>query len=707
MAIYSLNLGFLSRSAGRSAVGFSAYISGTRQKDERTGVVYDYRCKNDVVVSRILAPEHAPAWAKDPSTLWNEVERFEDHVASIRFRGDSKNPEKHQKSLNAKERFLNATQLAQTIMGAIPMEFSLQEAEACVEAFLTERFVSRGLVMQFAIHWEKGNPHFHGAITRRPLVRGPLIGETFSQRKDREIVSKPEHNLTRKMWEVVVNKHLELGGHDVRIDARSHADRGSPLLPTHHEGWYAQRLAERGQVSRIVADNEGIRQKNIEILCENPAALIQEVAFKRTTFTRKHLEEEIIRRVGGDETLFALLKAKVEGIEIPSLKVLEGPVETQENGATHVQSLASRFTDQLVENQEITHTVGENLNRELLFTSVSYQKQEEKLLGFADTLHHKQTKPVTEEAIRNAIKTCEQEAHISFSPLQQAAVFHLCSGPDLRILNGKAGTGKTTLLKAVALAYQEAGYRVLGTSFQGKAVEVMEQEIGISCRTLDSLRVAWEKHQSQKELVEKGRLWGQLWGRPYLHAFQRMKALERDRFSSKDVIIVDEANMIGGHLWDLFLQEAVEKGAKVLIVQDPAQLKSREAGDYGRLFAQRFGFCETSEVVRQRIAWQRDCSKHLNDHHVLEGLQPYHEKGHLKWFEASQSLHQTLAQNYVTFFLENPQKTPMALTYRNTEVVLLNQYIRQALKAQGLLKTCFKMGGGRLCPWRSDSLYPK
>lgn len=82
------------------------------------------------------------------------------------------------------------------------------------------------------------------------------------------------------------------------------AERGSLLLPTAHEGWYAQRLAESGQYSRIVADNEAVRQKNIEILCKNPAALIQEVALKRTTFTRRHVEEEIMRRVGGDEKLF-------------------------------------------------------------------------------------------------------------------------------------------------------------------------------------------------------------------------------------------------------------------------------------------------------------------------------------------------------------------------------------------------------------------
>src|SRR5271168_4395455 len=80
MAIYSLNLGFISRSEGRSAVGFSAYISASRQQDIRTGVGYDYGCKEDVVVSRVLVPEGAPDWARNPSLLWNKVEQFEDEI---------------------------------------------------------------------------------------------------------------------------------------------------------------------------------------------------------------------------------------------------------------------------------------------------------------------------------------------------------------------------------------------------------------------------------------------------------------------------------------------------------------------------------------------------------------------------------------------------------------------------------------------------
>lgn len=676
MAIYSLNLGFISRSAGRSAVGFSAYISGSHQEDHRTGVVYDYGCKNDVIMSRVLAPEGAPAWAKNSSTLWNKAEQFEDEWGTLRFRGDARNEEKNQKSLEAREQFLSSTQVAQTIMGAIPIEFSIMEAEACVEEFLKGRFVSRGLVVEYAIHWDRGNPHFHGQITRRALVNGE-----FSQRKDRDIVSKDELLVTRKQWEMVVNKHLELAGHEVRIDCRSHEDRGSLFLPTVHEGWYAQKLAERGEYSRIVADNEEIRQKNIEILCKNPEALIQEIALKRTTFTRRHLEEEIIRRVGGDEKLFSLLKARVEELDIPSELIVSCANQGTIFEGGELRHLAAKLTDRLLGDQDIAHEVGENLNRDSIFTSAAYKKQEEHVVELVDTLHQRSTKSMSEDIILRAIEYGEAELGKPFSDEQRVAVAHLCSGPDIRILNGKAGTGKTTLLKAVAHAYQQAGFTVMGTSFQGKAVDIMEQEVGIPCKTLDSFMHAWNKHQTQKDVVESGKLWG----RPYLYAFNKMKELEENRLTANNVILVDEANMIGGRLWEPFLEEAANCGAKVLVIQDPAQIKSRDPGDYGRLFAERFGFCETTEVVRQRVPWQRECSKLLNDYQVLDGLKPYYDKGNFKWFEDKNCVHQALAQDYVKDFIANPTQTRIALAYRNTEVYALNQTIREALVENGCL----------------------
>ncbi|MBY0264711.1 MAG: AAA family ATPase, partial [Holosporales bacterium] len=443
------------------------------------------------------------------------------------------------------------------------------------------------------------------------------------------------------------------------------------------------RLAEKGEYSRLVAHNEGVRQKNIEILCERPEAIIHEVSSKRTVFTRAHLEDEIVRRVGGHGQLLAILKQKLDGLENP------GSYALNENFASDIASdmrqTARRLTDRLLQDPEIAQHVGENLEQDPLCASTAYKNQEEKLVGLADQMHARSSKTLSESAVASAIKAREQELGFALSEEQHAAIQHLFSGSDIRILNGRAGTGKTTLLKAVAEAYQNAGYRVLGTSFQGKAVEIMGREIGIPSQTLDSLFVAWQRHAQQKQRVESGRLWG----KPYLYAFQKMKELETHRLSDKDVILLDEANMIGGRLWEGFLEEASAKGAKVLIIQDTAQIKSREPGDYGRLFAERFGTAETYEVMRQRTDWQKTCAVLLNEGRTREGLLPYQEKGHIHWQETGDGTKDALVQAYVEDGTRNPNATRMALAYRNRDVEAINQGIRSTLKEQGLLGDTF------------------
>lgn len=210
--------------------------------------------------------------------------------------------------------------------------------------------------------------------------------------------------------ELIANKHLALAGHEVRIDSRSLADQGSLFLATHHEGWHAQRLAERGQFSRIVVDNEEIRQQNIQILCERPEAIIHEVALKRTTFTRKHIEDEIIRRVGGDERLFAILRAKVEGLEIPSELILKLTYSdiVYEGYAADLQGLAAKMADKLLADGDVSHQVGQNLNRQTIYTSTLYKQQEEALLGLADGLNKKASKAISTEKIDQGIRNLEQ-----------------------------------------------------------------------------------------------------------------------------------------------------------------------------------------------------------------------------------------------------------------------------------------------------------
>src|SRR3546814_7796388 len=78
----------------------------------------------------------------------------------------------------------------------------------------------------------------------------------------------------------------------------------------------------------------------------------------------------------------------------------------------------------------------------------------------------------------------------------------------------------------------------------------------------------------------------------------------RELLGPRDVLVIDEAGMIGTRQMERVLSEAERAGAKVVLVGDPEQLQAIEAGAAFRSLAERHGAAEISEVRRQHEGWQ-------------------------------------------------------------------------------------------------------
>ena len=148
MALFHLHVTQVKRSAGQSVVTSAAYRAGEKLYSEYYGEVSDYTHKGGVVCTDILLPPQAPNQYQDRATLWNAVEKAE--------RGKK-------------------AQLAYSFDIALQNEFSMQENIALARQFLLENFVSRGMVVDFAVHSPDkedvgiSNPHFHVMCPIRPL----------------------------------------------------------------------------------------------------------------------------------------------------------------------------------------------------------------------------------------------------------------------------------------------------------------------------------------------------------------------------------------------------------------------------------------------------------------------------------------------------------------------------------------------------------
>lgn len=235
MAIYHLSAQMISRGDGRSSVKASAYRSGQKLVDERTGTECHYtRRQERILHSEILAPADAPAWATDRQTLWNRVEATEK-------RKDS--------------------QLAREIEVSLPVELTNDQHLQLLREFAREQLLIHGLAVDLSIHSDpdRRNPHCHLMVTTRSFK-----DDGFGP-KERYLNSRSQLATWRQAWADHVNSALEHASCDARVDHRSLVDQGIERAPTIHEGWAARRMEQRGGVSERCQINRDVLSYNLTL----------------------------------------------------------------------------------------------------------------------------------------------------------------------------------------------------------------------------------------------------------------------------------------------------------------------------------------------------------------------------------------------------------------------------------------------------------
>ena len=242
---------------------------------------------------------------------------------------------------------------------------------------------------------------------------------------------------------------------------------------------------------------------------------------------------------------------------------------------------------------------------------------------------------------------------LTLSGEQSAALAHITRPEDLSVVIGYAGTGKSTMLGVAREAWEQAGYQVRGAALSGIAAENLEGGSGIQSRTIASLEHAW--------------------------------AQGRDQLSRNDVLVVDEAGMIGTRQMERVLSHARDAGAKVVLVGDPEQLQAIEAGAAFRSIAERHGAAEISDVRRQHEDWQKDATRALATGRTGEAVHAYATHGMVHAAETREAARGELVDRWDAQRLADPDKTRIILTHTNAEVRDLNLAARDRLRDAGEL----------------------
>lgn len=192
------------------------------------------------------------------------------------------------------------------------------------------------------------------------------------------------------------------------------------------------------------------------------------------------------------------------------------------------------------------------------------------------------------------------------------------SGRVLDVIVGPAGTGKTTALAALRAVWEaERGAgSVVGLAPSAAAAQVLADELGIPAE--NTAKWLYESDKDLERRAELAELRARLTASPPTtpgplpaQAERLAAEIEQWSFKARQLVIVDEASLAGTFVLDRLAARAAEAGAKVVLVGDPEQLSSVEAGGMFRALARRDGVAELSDVRRFQEPWEAKASTQI------------------------------------------------------------------------------------------------
>lgn len=592
-----------------------AYRAGEKLTNERDGITHDYTAKQGVEHAEIVLPEGVSAeWARDRSALWNAAEFAEK-------RKDAR--------------------VAREFEVALPHELTAEQRLEATRELAQDLANRYGAAVDFAIHAphdasDVRNHHAHIMMTTRQVGEIGLGDKTYIERENKWLLANglPTTDMQlrdlRQRWEGIANEHLAMARHDIRIDHRSHMERGLEIAPTEHMGVHATQMERRGlDVARTRLDAEAA-QRNADLIREKPEQVLTIITGEKSVFDRRDVARALHRYINDDAPAFQNAFAQV--MASPALVELQGE---RADLATGEIELARYSTREMV---EIESGMIESAQR--MHEAHSYgvdRRHVGRAIGAQDA----------------AIQKSSGDVSAGLSDEQRRAIEHITGPERIAAVVGFAGAGKSTMLAAAREAWEAEGYTVHGAALSGKAAEGLEESSGIQSRTLASWSRGWDN--------------------------------DRGQLGRGDVFVIDEAGMVGSRQLARFVGEAEARGAKIVLVGDHEQLQAIGAGAPFRAITEEIGHAELSEIRRQRVDWQREASVDFATHRTAEGLAAYQEHGNISFAETGEDARAEIVRDYLADRDERPDGTRVAMAHRRADVRALNEDIRSALQERGEL----------------------
>lgn len=512
--------------------------------------------------------------------------------------------------------------------------------------------------------------------------------EAFEVRKDAQLAREVEFALPREMSpaqgialarDFVETEFVDLG---MVADLNVHWDMGEDGMAKPHahvmltmrsvdedgfgpkvREWNATEMVERWRERWAALANERLAELDIDARIDHRSLEAQGIALEPQSqigAPAQRIEREGIESADRAELHREIARGNGARIIADPSLALEAITHQQSTfNRRDMARFAHRHSDGIEQFNEVMGAMGrapdlvelgKDRRGEDRFTTRQMIKAEQRLHKAAELMAERE-RHVVKDADRNAALARAEQRGLVLSDEQSDALAHITGTRDLGIVVGYAGTGKSAMLGVAREAWEAAGLEVRGVALSGIAAENLESGSGITSRTIASLEHGWSQG--------------------------------RDLLTSRDVLVIDEAGMVGTRQLGRVLSHAADVGAKVVLVGDPQQLQSIEAGAAFRSLVERHGGAEIGEVRRQRAEWQRDATRDLATGKIGEAIQAYERNGMVHAAQTREQARGELIERWDRDRLAAPDRSRIILTHTNDEVRALNQAARARMREAG------------------------
>ncbi|WP_344043593.1 MobF family relaxase [Nocardioides panacihumi] len=343
---------------------------------------------------------------------------------------------------------------------------------------------------------------------------------------------------------------------DLTAQWRHRAGQKLGVDPT---GWARSVLARSGTASLTVDD---VALAGIHATA---ASVLAQVSTKRATWTHWNLMAEVSRQIMGVRFASPADREAIVGMI----------VDAAESESVRLTPPELAFSPAAFRRPDGTSVFRQR--RAAKYSSAAVLDAEAHLLSRSDD----STGPrVSARTIRRVVDRGTGDIRVRLSREQAAALESIAaSGRQVDLLVGPAGAGKTTTMRALRAAWtaEHGPASVVGLAPSAAAAQALQHDLGIACDNTAK----------------------------WLHEYNRGNTA----FRPGQLVILDEATLASTAALDRITTVAADAGAKVLLVGDPYQLQSVDAGGaFALLIDRRPDAPALTEIHRFTHAWEKEAS---------------------------------------------------------------------------------------------------